>query len=326
MTVTMAKKMEGNNSKINVAFCFDENLWMQAGVAIYSLLHNSNDKCNYNIYCLVTERVLNEFRDVLKELVNKNSQISTITFINITSDFDNVNTTSWSKGVVYRLLLYKLLPDLEKIVYCDVDVVFTSDLCELNSIDVGNNYLAATIDYCPIPYNNELWRKYNLYELRNQKRYVNSGVLVMNLKKIREDELYKKWFELSKYSFPYPDQDMLNISCRDKIKYIDEKYNSTEKESVIIHYAGGENGKPWNRYISDATLDLDYVWWQYANATPFYITLLKKYIEYRINYRTPRFSKWIVLLMCCFIPSKNRRKYIRSKYAYEKIDSFIFKS
>jgi lipopolysaccharide biosynthesis glycosyltransferase len=289
--------------EINIAFCFDENLWMQAGVAIYSLLYNSNDNYRYNIYCVVDKSIPQSSLDILKDIVSKYSKLSTITFVPPSNEFEKINTGIWGIASMHRLLLYKLFPNLDRIIYTDVDVIFTSNLHELYSVELEDNYLAAVKDsFSAIP--------------TDQSSYINSGVLVMNLKAIRDDKLYEKWFALSKQRFAFPDQDILNISCRGKIKYIDKKYNSNEKDAVICHYSGHQ---PWKCYDIDLKFDRGYMWWYYAKEMPFYVTLLKRYVEYRIDYRSPKFPRWIIFVICWFVPSKNTRKHIRNKYAYEKI-------
>ena len=51
--------------KINVAFCFDENMWMLAGVAIASLLYHAMEKCCYDIYCVVPENLDNKTKKMI---------------------------------------------------------------------------------------------------------------------------------------------------------------------------------------------------------------------------------------------------------------------
>jgi lipopolysaccharide biosynthesis glycosyltransferase len=118
-------------------------------------------------------------------------------------------------------------------------------------------------------------------------------VLLINLKKIREDELTNKMLELVKKDFPVQDQDILNVACYGKILNIPLKYNmmiecyrfsikqlnkiaSTEeieearRQPVIYHFA--TQYKPWK--YNDI---FNYVEWnQFFEKSPLYITLKRK--------------------------------------------------
>ncbi len=105
--------------------------------------------------------------------------------------------------------------------------------------------------------------------IKDMDQYINSGVLLVNTKKIREDNLEKKFYEyipyLKKIGSNFPDQDVINAVCYNKIKFLSpiynystslhrykgvmpkeflENFNAKDKEKqIIIHYAGGD--KPW---------------------------------------------------------------------------------
>ena len=99
------------------------------------------------------------------------------------------------------------------------------------------------------------------------RQYVNAGMLVMNLKQIRKDNMTLKFLELSKKNYTSQDQDVLNVACYGKIITLPPKFNAMiyrlkenssllrdlyKEEDIIeannspyiIHYAGKE--KPWN--------------------------------------------------------------------------------
>ena len=88
------------DNSINIAFCFDHNLWMQAGVAITSLLISSQNKYAYHIYCIVSDDVDDYSQTQLANLVHKYSINSTIIFKQAGDIF--------KEGYVYK---YKIIED-----------------------------------------------------------------------------------------------------------------------------------------------------------------------------------------------------------------------
>lgn len=131
----------------------------------------------------------------------------------------------------------------DKIIYLDVDTIVDGNLLELWSLNLNNNYIAAYF---------ENW-KYN---------YINSGVLLMNLKLIREtktDDVIIKLLKNCKFQFP--DQDAMNLVFKNRILGLDSKFNKLGRDHVykddfiIRHWAGIV--KPWKE---DAT-ELDKKLW-----------------------------------------------------------------
>ena len=190
--------------KINIAFCFDENMYMLAGVAIASLLYHAMNNCAYDIYCIVPEAFAKSKRDELVAMVESKDKNSKIIFLNANRDFDNSVVKQYTPGIFYRFMLLKLLPkNIDKIIYCDVDVTFHDNLIDLYNIDMKDNLIAGVADA------DQLCRAYP-----NNGSYINSGILLMNVSKLRLINAYDEWLKLSKQDiFAYPDQDILNKTC-----------------------------------------------------------------------------------------------------------------
>jgi lipopolysaccharide biosynthesis glycosyltransferase len=279
--------------KIDIAFCFDENLWKQAGVAITSLLLNSAGKCGYNIYCVVHRSVNLPDRHDLTKLVREFDPHSSITFLDANADFDDSYTGGYSKGIYYRMMLPNLLPDPEKIIYADVDTLFLDSLADIEDINMTGCYVAGVKDIINAQSHWKYLPADNKHSLVGG--YINSGFLILNLKLIRENGLYERWLDLSiakKYN--YPDQDILNITCKGKILHLPPRYNfivwseseynefisagvySREEYAlakyapVMLHYCPA---KPWKKPVN-----MGEKWWEYAKKTPFFETFLLKYV------------------------------------------------
>ena len=128
---------------IPIAFAFDNNLIMPAAVAFTSLLKNAAPETFYDIYILHSEKEELDkfyFSKIVEEF--QNCKINYITVGNIFEgafEIRDITTPTY-----YRLLIPKLIPQYNKIIYADVDIIFRLDLSDLYSIDLGVNYLAAT--------------------------------------------------------------------------------------------------------------------------------------------------------------------------------------
>jgi lipopolysaccharide biosynthesis glycosyltransferase len=273
---------------INIAFCFDERLWMQAGVAIASLLINSKGKCRCDIYCVVPKNVTSQNRKDLRELTEIFDADAKIFFLEANNDFDNAKYGGFYISSFYRLMLPVLLPSLDKILYLDSDTLVCGDLLELYGLNLEGNFLAGVRDV--------LNYKESRDGISSQLGYINAGILLFNLKLIREEKLYDEWVITAKIkTLKYFDQDILNLTCQNRIIHLPLKYNyfprdkkqgyrksilygvhslpefeEAYKNPVIYHFI---HIKPWNRpaYLSN-------IWWRYAKQTPFYTALAMRYI------------------------------------------------
>ena len=238
---------------------------MPTGVAISSLLNNNPKNVIYSIKIIVSGDVTDEDKNLLNTIINDNQ--STIEFINIDFDYNHaVEVRGITRATYFRLRIPWLLKDLQKIIYCDGDVIFKKDLSGLYNIDLDNNYLAAVKDF----YAADSFKKYVSTINLEWDQYFNAGVLLLNLDKMREDKLNFELNNLSKKDFKFQDQDILNIACKGKVKFLDpifnfnvnsyarcinnpdfieDRYsidlNHLMKDLTIIHYCGD---KPWKKY------------------------------------------------------------------------------
>ena len=283
--------------KINIAFCFDSNMWMLAGVAITSLLYHTMNKCSYDIYCVVPENLSQSKRDELSMIVKKADTNSNLIFLNATHDFDGSATKQYTVGIFFRFMLLKLLPkNIDKIIYCDSDVTFHDNLLGLYNVDMKHNLLAGVADA-------EQGRQYP-----KNGMYINSGVLLMNIKELRKIGLYEQWLELSRQDiFVYPDQDILNKTCDGKILYLPMRYNYmpgpggrfedpikvgtyTKQDYIeavdnpaIVHYILRQPWKNRENLLGD-------LWWKYCYMSPFFM-----YFRSRIDHEANLVKKDILL-------------------------------
>lgn len=178
----------------------------------------------------------------------------------------------WTPGSLLRLYLPDLLPTCDKIIYFDCDTVIRTNLSDLWNISLGNYYLAACRD-SSIPGFNRKRKSYCKKLGIEYKEYFCSGILVLNLTKLRDAKFTDTIFSylLENPYLRYPDQDMLNWYCQGNYLHLDEKMNiySTRQDVLeftndcILHYAT-RGSKPWVKYNGN----IDDYYWKYLSDSP----------------------------------------------------------
>lgn len=167
-----------------------------------------------------------------------------------------------SEESFYRLLAFLYLPDeIDRCLYLDPDILINKSLVELYNMDMGDSYIAAAGHMRGMV---ELINHKRL-DLKDEDRYVNSGVMLMNLSAIRRDftlETVLSCINDNISRLILGDQDAANILFGANSILLDEKiYNLDERcfkyykkhqgfdiervkrETAIIHYNG--KYKPW---------------------------------------------------------------------------------
>lgn len=160
----------------------------------------------------------------------------------------------------YRLMAFQYMPqNIERCLYLDPDIFIKKSLLELYELDLGDCYIAAASHLHGMHNNINKIR----LGLKNQDRYVNSGIMLMDLNKIRQSFTVGDILACLRKNIDkllMGDQDLINILFDGKIKLLDEfiynldehtyKYYHKEKpiafvenETAIIHYNG--KYKPW---------------------------------------------------------------------------------
>lgn len=274
--------------EINITYISDENYAVITAVSINSLRMNRNRKDLYHIH-FISVNVSKEIICKLKQMEEPNFLIDVIPF-EINENEYKKEEVSATPAAVAKFFLPDLLPELEKVIYLDGDMVVQKDLGKLYETSLDDSYAAVVRDIWIEKGNNGLLRKLNC----GIKRYFNSGMMVLNLKRMREENIPEQLIEYRKNGINYHmDQDALNVVFKDEVKCLPYLYNympamheafSEEQiydiygidtactscevmsEAVIIHFIGLDNkNKPWRVYVPYLT-DL---FMKYYRSTPF---------------------------------------------------------
>lgn len=272
---------------IPIVFAIDNNVVMQCGVTITSLLLNAKEETLYDIYVLYNQSQLNEANRNKLQKAFENYGNCSISFVDVGETFkesDGLATGHITTATYYRLAIPTLFPQFDKIIYADIDMIVQQDLSDLfqNSLPNGE-WIAAVLD---LAINAKCCFKSSLPAKigKSEKDYFNAGFLVMNLKQMREENVAEAFDRHSKIKYDMNDQDVLNIVCKGHVELLPSVYNfqtchfanymwSRENPEIqfddlfkraTLHYTGIQ--KPWNS-LECVAAD---AWWHYYRMSPFY--------------------------------------------------------
>ena len=262
-------------AKIPVVFTFDKRIILGAAVTIKSLLDCAKPDTEYDIYVYhpdIDDKTAKEFAEMT------DGTRHSITFEYISKDkFKNAPINkggSWTEIVYYRLLIPELLPQYDKVLYADTDVLFKGDLADVYNTDISDYECAAV---AMEPNNDKMICHKYFPENKNELTFISSFIL-FNSKKMRGEHFVDRVFDVIKTfntRLKFFDLDTLNIAC-DKILplpyrygvfqsiyynddlnksaeysflknvYSDKDLLNEKANTVMLHYAG-DPGKPWRR-------------------------------------------------------------------------------
>lgn len=292
-----------NKVTIPIFYAIDDSYAKFVAVSIKSLIMNANNNYNYDIN-VIYENLSEENAKKLKSLETDNVKII-LTEMNqnlsmITDKLGNrLREYTFTLTIFFRLFIPVMFPKYHKCIYIDADTVIPGDISRLYNEDLEDNYLGCIVDKSTI--DNEILASYfeEVVGIPRDK-YINSGVLLMNSKKLRELKIDEKFLDLYiKYGFDIiaPDQDYINSMCYGHIKYLSDIYdampnpnNKEVEKPVIIHY--NLFLKPW-QYENVQYYDY---FWKYAKFTPYYDEILEIKNSYTDEDRK-KDSEWMDLMV-----------------------------
>ncbi len=271
------------NREIPIFFTIDDGYAPFLAVALNSAIKNCDTNKQYK--AIVLHQELNDANKAkLRSLETDNFKIElTPMKANFEALDDRMSNRLrcdyFTLTIYFRLFIPAMFPQYDKGIYIDSDVVLTEDISKLFDIDIGDNFLGACNDLSIADIPPLVAYTENAVGMKKNE-YINSGVLLMNLKKMRECDLEGHFLRLlNTYHFDCiaPDQDYLNAMCNGKIYYLDAAWDAMPNDAKpplaktnLIHY--NLFSKPWCydgvQYESE--------FWEYAEDSG-YIDEIKAY-------------------------------------------------
>ncbi|MDR2233168.1 MAG: glycosyltransferase family 8 protein [Tannerella sp.] len=270
--------MKAFENEIPLVIAFTPNYFIPAATTLLSVFESSNSDDRFHIICLLSEELPERLK---KKIYLVGGERARFSFVNLQGRLSDIYVDSkYTVAASYRLLLPDLLPEYDKVMYIDCDVVVRNNLAQLyHSVNLEHNYLAAvyeaTLDF----------QEEHLHQIGcDPSAYINSGFLIMNLALLRQDNIVEKFIEASKADYlEFPDQDVLNVVCKNRIfglppiynsirtfylpqykSFFLKRYTQQDWEAVQqhgnVHYTGV---KPWDHF----TVKFQ-IWWQCYERLP----------------------------------------------------------
>ena len=262
---------------ISLAIAFTPNYFVQAAALLRSVLDASPDG-RFHVVCLLPTEIPERMKGKLQRLGGKRLSME---YILLKGRLQDVYIDPrYTEAASLRLLLPELLPELDKILYLDCDIIVRQDLAKLwDQTELGDHYLAAVYE-AAIEGQAERFRALGC----DPAKYFNSGFLLMNLAKMREEKVTEKLLEACRVPYlEFPDQDALNQVCQGRVLPLSPLYNSIRtffiprykrdfvrqysedlwkqvQKKGTIHYTGG---KPWNLFTVQFR-----AWWTVYDSLP----------------------------------------------------------
>lgn len=243
---------------INLLLCGNDKVFDGALTELVSIINRTKEPLNCYIFTMDATRLNEKFLPItdkqvafLDEVVKRKNKENKVTKIDVTKVYDDEfkgskNETAYcTPYTLLRLLADIVLPDVDKLLYLDIDMMVGRDLSMLYNIDIEGYEYAAVKE------------KYGCWVIRPD--YINAGMLLFNMKEVRKTGLLKKArYLIRKKKLLFADQDAVFWSTTRK-KLISRIYNEqskfNKKDTVICHfckrmlwfpYPRTENFKQWN--------------------------------------------------------------------------------
>jgi lipopolysaccharide biosynthesis glycosyltransferase len=280
---------------IHLACASDQRYVPHSAAMLRSALANRGAR-DLHVHYLCGPRFPDGSASLLTAMVERNG--GSITIHRIPDDWVS-GMPAWQyigSSMWYRIFLPELLPDIERVLYLDVDTIVVDSLEPLWTTELEDCYLAAVSNVFEL---HQLHRPERL-GLLGPHRYFNSGVLLMNLDSMRADgctvELARHARERSA-ELLWPDQDTLNVvlgsrrlalhprwNCMNAVlgfPWSEEVFGAEALEEArrrpgIRHFEGPGENKPWH-YLCD--WDARDLYLEYRRGTP--------WPEVKVEGRTP---------------------------------------
>ena len=272
------------NTIIPIFFACDNQYTKYTMVAMKSMIENASKEYTYHMHILHTD-VSAAMQERVKALENANTRIY---FDHVTERLAKLDgelpvRDYYSHTTYYRLFIPDMYPQYDKAIYIDSDTITIGDISKLYEQNIDGYYVAGVRDQVVIQ--DETFGEYVEKVLGlDRHAYFNAGMLLMNCKAFREENLLQKFIQLlNTYTFVVAqDQDYLNIICKDQVLWLDASWNTEvfgelpckEEDIQILHY--NMASKPWHY----EGFRLSEHFWKYAQMTSFYEQIRQELVDY----------------------------------------------
>jgi lipopolysaccharide biosynthesis glycosyltransferase len=297
-----------SETEINIAFAADRAYLPHVAAMLASLLTHADKTRRLNLFFLHSD-VPDLDREMLREVLLMHPDVH-LHEINAGGAFEESYRSASrapSNTTYNRFLLFDLLPDLKRLLYVDVDMIFCGDVAEIYDTEIGTAPVAAVPDFIMT---RTLTGKTptidpdvsDLYQYHRDRlglsddqieTYFNAGLLLFNFTVLDVKATGKELVKMAREGrYLFRDQDILNAYFKGQVHCLDPRFNvfntvisgfsrvpkgnraaalAARHDPVVIHYAAGDY-KPWN----GKPVPMAAAYWQALSHTPFFSEVIAK--------------------------------------------------
>lgn len=249
----------GGGSLMDLLYCGDQFVRKGIFLSLSSICRNTKKKLRVIILTAnVTRHVAidNSFREFLEDYIKCFNDQSEVILVDLCREFEinlpKINLeTRFTPLCMLRLFSSKVDVIKDKILYLDTDVMCLGDFSEFYDTELGD------VDLCGVSDRYGKWLFGNVF----RHDYLNSGVLLLNMKRIRKDGLFTKCIEMCKSKKMFmPDQSAINkLAIKKKAKRRFNEQGKIKKDTIFKHFTTFFRFIPWFKAITIKPWDIDKV-------------------------------------------------------------------
>lgn len=235
---------------MNILYCGDKHIEDGLIISVLSLTENVGEPLNVYVMTVelkneqfnlepVSDSVIDYLKRTVAERTGGNVKKFDVTDL-FSRELPQANMeTRFTPCCMLRLFADEIPEIPERVLYLDNDVVARMDISDFYYQDIDTYELAGVLDY----YGRWFFRK-NIFKMD----YLNSGVLLLNMRKIHESGLFRKCREMCVCEKMFmPDQSAINKLANKKI-IRDRRFNEQRKlhkNTVMQHFTTSFRFFPW---------------------------------------------------------------------------------
>ena len=224
---------------VNILLCGNKKVFDGALSELISITNKTKESINCYIFTMSLPRLNPDFVSIedeqvefLDRIVKTKNPENKVTKVDVTDLYEKEfggckNETAYCTPYTLLRLLADMIPDIpDKLLYLDIDMMAAGDIAELYNTDVTNyEYAAVKEKYGSV----FLWPD-----------YINAGMLLFNMKKIKETGMLEKARELIKTKkFLFADQTAVYKATKSKLlipRKFNEQSSFKREDTIICHF------------------------------------------------------------------------------------------
>lgn len=284
---------------IPIVFATDDNYFPYMAVSIQSVMENADINQTFKIYVLC-QTLSEDYKQLLQKQIESYDNF-TIEYFDVTEYFEryDIRNLHYTVNAFFRFVIPYAFTKYKYVIWLDVDTICLTNIADLWHDTDENCMLKCVKDIGTLTVLRNHTQKIKLSNYRN---YFSSGILVFNIDNFNKNIDFENLMQLeSQQKISYPDQDLLNILCENRVQYVSMDWNvmcgkcNAYKNPKIVHYVWD---KPWKSFFKTKR---GQYFWEYAKKTPFYDIIIKKSKEKNLKDIVPLLKYIVITLFAKFL-------------------------